>query len=57
MIVDNTSSDVANLYAGWLKRGVHVVTPNKANSGDSVRFESIKTATKQGNAKWLYGAP
>ena len=55
-IVDNTSSEnVANLYAEWMKRGVHVVTPNKkANSGDSVRFESIKTAAKQGNAKWLY---
>ena len=56
IVVDNTSSEaVADLYEGWLSRGVHVVTPNKkANSGDLKRFEKIKNAAKEGNAKWLY---
>ena len=56
VIVDNTSSEkVADLYEGWLARGVHVVTPNKkANSGDLKRFESVNAAAAKGNAKWLY---
>ena len=56
VVVDNTSSDaVASLYQDWLKRGVHVVTPNKkANSGDLTRFELTKQAALDGNAKWLY---
>ena len=56
VVVDNTSSDaVASLYQDWLKRGVHVVTPNKkANSGDLTRFELTKQAALDGNAFWLY---
>ena len=56
VVVDNTSSDaVASLYQDWLKRGVHVVTPNKkANSGDLTRYELTKQAALDGNAKWLY---
>ena len=56
VVVDNTSSDaVASLYQDWLKRGVHVVTPNKkANSGDLTRYELTKQAALDGNAFWLY---
>lgn len=46
IIIDCTNSDrVADRYAGWLKRGIHVITPNKcAGSGDLARYQSIKRA-------------
>jgi len=55
VIVDNTSSDdVADMYAGWLAAGVHVVTPNKkANSGDLARYQSTLAAAAEGGAKWM----
>ncbi len=44
LVVDCTASDaIASMYAGWLSRGIHVVTPNKkAFSGDLERFKVIK---------------
>ncbi|MDP1828298.1 MAG: bifunctional aspartate kinase/homoserine dehydrogenase I [Archangium sp.] len=44
VIVDCSSSDaVAGRYAGWLERGIHVITPNKsAGSGPWARYEAIK---------------
>ncbi len=56
LIIDCSSSDlVAQQYAGWLKRGIHVVTPNKnAGSGDLPRFEAIKAARK--SARFRYEA-
>ncbi len=44
VIVDcSSSNDVANRYAGWLERGIHVITPNKsAGSGPWARYEAIK---------------
>ncbi|KAJ3415142.1 hypothetical protein HDV05_005422 [Chytridiales sp. JEL 0842] len=43
-IVDCTSSDaVAALYPSWLKKGLHIVTPNKKGfSGDYSLYQSIK---------------
>jgi aspartokinase/homoserine dehydrogenase 1 len=44
VIVDCSASDaIANQYAGWLERGIHVITPNKnAGSGPWDRYEAIK---------------
>ncbi len=44
VIVDCSSSDaVADRYAGWLEKGIHVITPNKsAGSGPWKRYESLK---------------
>ncbi len=56
MIVDCSASDaVAQHYAGWLARGIHVVTPNKnAGSGDQQRFDLIRANAEQ--AKFRYEA-
>lgn len=47
LIVDCSASDaVANQYAGWLSKGIHVATPNKhAGSGSLARYEAIRTAS------------
>ena len=55
VIVDNTASqDVANLYPVFLRKGVHVVTPNKkAFSGSQKLYDDILKASKEGGARWL----
>ncbi len=56
LIVDCSASDaVAQYYASWLSRGIHVVTPNKnAGSGDQLRFDLIRA--NAGSAKFRYEA-
>lgn len=46
LIVDCSGNDaVAGRYAGWLGRGIHVVTPSKhAGSGPLERYEAIRAA-------------
>jgi bifunctional aspartokinase / homoserine dehydrogenase 1 len=58
VIIDCTASDaVADHYAAWLKRGVHVITPNKhAGSGDLERYRSIRQLAGSGSARWRYEA-
>ncbi|KAJ3298378.1 hypothetical protein HDU79_010964 [Rhizoclosmatium sp. JEL0117] len=53
LVVDCTSSDaVAALYPTWLKRGLHVVTPNKKGfSGSLELYDAIKAAQKTGGEK------
>lgn len=55
VVVDNTASqEVAELYPEFLKRGVHVVTPNKkAFSGNQALYEAILQASKESGARWL----
>ncbi len=45
VIVDCSPSDaIAERYAGWLARGIHVITPNKnAGSGPFARYAAIKS--------------
>ena len=52
MIVDCSGSDaVARHYAGWLARGIHVVTPSKhAGSGDIDRYRAIRASERHGGA-------
>lgn len=55
VVVDNTASqDVAELYPEFLKRGIHVVTPNKkAFSGSQALYDAILQSSKESGARWL----
>lgn len=56
VIIDCTASDaVADRYAGWLERGIHIITPNKkAFSGPMDRYRSIQQAARTGGAYYFY---
>lgn len=56
VIVDCTADeDVANRYAGWLKRGIHVITPNKkAFSGGQKDYDKLRSCSREGNAWYFY---
>lgn len=56
VIVDCTSSEqLARSYADWLRRGIHVVTPNKkAGSSDFAYFNELRQASRESNAHFLY---
>lgn len=56
VIVDATASDeLADQYASWLARGVHVVTPNKrAGSGPLERYQAVKAAGRRRGTHYLY---
>jgi len=56
VIIDCTASDaVADRYAGWLERGIHVVTPNKkAFSGALDRYYEIQKSAKDGGTHFFY---
>ena len=58
VIVDCTASgEVALNYFDWLKRGIHVVTPNKkANSGPYAYYQSLKAARRSSGTHYLYEA-
>jgi aspartokinase/homoserine dehydrogenase 1 len=58
VIIDcSASPDVAAHYAGWLERGIHVVTPNKkANSGPLPYYRTLQTAGRAAGAHYLYEA-
>jgi aspartokinase/homoserine dehydrogenase 1 len=58
VIVDCTASgEVALNYLEWLKRGIHVVTPNKkANSGPFPYYQSLKEARRSSGTHYLYEA-
>ena len=52
VLVDcSASDDVAERYAGWLGRGIHVVTPNKrAGSGPLLRYQAILEAARRAHS-------
>jgi len=56
VIIDCTASeDIAGRYAGWLARGIHIVTPNKkAFSGSHDYYLELKQAAQQGSSHYLY---
>lgn len=49
IIIDCSANDgIADHYADWLRRGIHVVTPNKhAGAGPLERYEAIRAASSQ----------
>lgn len=57
-IVDCTASlEIARRYAGWLSRGIHVITPNKkAFSGDPGYYAELKRSCLAGSSHCFYEA-
>ena len=58
VIIDCTASkDVSREYLKMLKKGIHVITPNKhANAGELDYYKQIKQQTISGNARYFYEA-
>ncbi|HWG70158.1 MAG TPA: bifunctional aspartate kinase/homoserine dehydrogenase I [Steroidobacteraceae bacterium] len=58
VIVDCTASaQVADHYVSWLRRGIHVITPNKkANSGSMPYYRSLHEAGRAAGTHYLYEA-
>ena len=56
VIVDCTADEaVAARYAGWLGRGIHVITPNKrACSGPIAAYETLQSLTERGSSHFFY---
>ena len=58
VILDCTASaEVAGNYAAWLKRGIHIATPNKkANSGTLSYYRALQEAARGAGTHYLYEA-
>jgi bifunctional aspartokinase / homoserine dehydrogenase 1 len=58
VIIDCTASaEVADHYHDWLRRGIHIVTPNKkANSGTFPYYQSLQEAKRATGTHYLYEA-
>ncbi len=58
VIIDCTASnDLADHYAAWLERGIHVITPNKhAGSGALQRYREIRRQAGNSSARWRFEA-
>ncbi len=56
VIVDCTADDdIALRYAGWLERGINVVTPNKkAFSGSQAYYATLQDSARKGRSHYLY---
>ncbi|MDH3532867.1 MAG: bifunctional aspartate kinase/homoserine dehydrogenase I [Gammaproteobacteria bacterium] len=56
VIIDCTADEtVAARYAGWLERGIHVITPNKrACSGPIDAYETLRERGAQGSSHFFY---
>jgi aspartokinase/homoserine dehydrogenase 1 len=57
-IIDCTASDeIAARYPGWLRAGIHIVTPNKkAFSGDGAAYEELRASARAGRSHCFYEA-
>ena len=58
VLIDCTASQgVADRYADWLKRGIHVITPNKrAHSGPIAYYQDLKRLSGGVRTHFLYEA-
>ena len=58
VLVDCTASEaVASRYEGWLRRGIHVITPNKkAGSGRLDVYRELQRLGRETGAHYLYEA-
>ncbi len=58
VLIDCTASEtVANEYADWLERGIHIITPNKrAHSGPLEYYDRLKNISRGSNSHFLYEA-
>jgi homoserine dehydrogenase len=58
LIIDCTSADsIANRYLGWMRRGIHIVTPNKKlGSGPLPAWEAVRRHSRRDYTHWFYEA-
>jgi aspartokinase/homoserine dehydrogenase 1 len=58
VLIDCTASQaVADRYAEWLERGIHVITPNKrAHSGPIAYYQELRRLTRGSRCHFLYEA-
>ena len=58
VLIDCTASQaVADRYADWLERGIHVITPNKrAHSGPIAYYQDLKRLSRASRTHFLYEA-
>lgn len=58
VICDCSASDkVSAFYEDWLKRGIHIITPNKkANSGPLEYYNAMRAAQRRFNSHFFYEA-
>jgi aspartokinase/homoserine dehydrogenase 1 len=58
VLIDCTASQqVADRYADWLNRGIHVITPNKrAHSGPIAYYQDLKRLSRSSRTQFLYEA-
>jgi aspartokinase/homoserine dehydrogenase 1 len=58
VLIDCTANQaVADRYADWLQRGIHVITPNKrAHSGPIAYYQELKRLSGGSRAHFLYEA-
>jgi aspartokinase/homoserine dehydrogenase 1 len=56
VIIDCTADEsIGNRYAGWLARGIHVITPNKkAFSASQADYDAIRDAAAEGGSHYFY---
>ncbi|MBT8065782.1 MAG: bifunctional aspartate kinase/homoserine dehydrogenase I, partial [Gammaproteobacteria bacterium] len=56
VMIDCTASEfIASKYAGWLSRGIHVITPNKkAFSGSFGDYKGLQQAADEGSSHYFY---
>ena len=56
VLVDCSASDyVAGFYEDWLRRGIHVITPNKkANSGPLAYYKALRTIQRKSYTHYFY---
>ena len=55
MIDCTAEQSIADRYAGWLERGIHVITPNKkAGSGPLEDYEVLRALGKHGSSHFFY---
>jgi aspartokinase/homoserine dehydrogenase 1 len=56
VIIDCTASEkIAHHYVDFIKKGIHVITPNKhTNAGDLQVYKKLKSLTQKKNTHYLY---
>lgn len=56
VIVDATASEVpAQNYLEWMRKGIHVITPNKKmNSGPLQQYRALKQFQRESYIHYLY---
>ncbi|HEV2130557.1 MAG TPA: bifunctional aspartate kinase/homoserine dehydrogenase I [Longimicrobiaceae bacterium] len=56
VLIDCTAQQgIAERYAEWLARGVHIITPNKkANTGSLADYRRLRAAGREGGTHYLY---